>query len=975
MNLKNIDYVTIHTKTGVEAKDYSHFQSVVDRLDYKVVQIGGKNDPLLNNVVDLRGKTTYNESAYIIKYAKCHIGCDSVPGHIAAAVKTPCVILFGATWSSSCAPKENGTKVIALNPPHRGKVQPCEKPCHYEVCNNVSKRCTDHIKPQTVLDAIASIIGGEYILPEKELTISTYAIIRNGINLDFPIKEVIDSHLAYADEFVLVDGYSDDGTWELLQELQGERPKLKLFQNEWVKKADLMGEQKTFARRQCTGDWLVQTDCLTGSRCVPVKIDGKISIMSLEDIFQHYLNLDYKVKLNNNKEIIEVDNLETLSAVAIKYSEHSLYKHEKGKVLSNYFKNQLKSDYKSLVNNFEKGETLCSSELSSAEISRVKYARNHIKNMKNTQAVWSKVKYITRSKTDKNIIRVSQKYGETECTSDHRVAIQSDNLDFKPVDNFDNLDKLVRINEIINDDSNLGSISLIDWIRDSSLYLDGDKIRYRSKKISQREKFIKNNLSGLELENFCELLGFFVAEGSIERQQLKDWRISQKTSVNNESPHQILSRYHKYLLDISNHQSNFGDYYIGITSPVIIRLFADLCGIGADNKKVPRFIFHLKDNFKLSFLRGYNIGDGNITPYNTNRSETVSQQLHGGICLLMNQLGMKYTCMSREPEGFYDDSNHQRSYAVLQNISKEYNTKFKTKKTDLGKTNDYVYDLTVPKYHNFCDANGLIVVHNCDEIMLPWSAPSVRRVIEDNTNEVILDLPCFTSHQAPNGLSKVENHWKWRISPNKDFIEHGVAKKFRQYDEDGNLFFDRKLSDSCEYLDNRTGEILLGPVLWDRRLYVLGQAYNSGRLTLDSDAGRLFKDILTKNFYTNEMPSVLHLSWLNHARKIKMDKEFWKDVPRYHQGEGGKLQRKTTGKWIDVENESIDDEAVVATAAKLDQEKEIEILEEIKYPRFLKSYISKYFNDPEQYLLSESEEAELMAGTHNFQKMDVNNKG
>src|SRR3970282_2961298 len=46
-------------------------------------------------VVDLSGKLNLKQLAALTAQAKCFVGVDSVPMHIAAAVQTPCVALFG----------------------------------------------------------------------------------------------------------------------------------------------------------------------------------------------------------------------------------------------------------------------------------------------------------------------------------------------------------------------------------------------------------------------------------------------------------------------------------------------------------------------------------------------------------------------------------------------------------------------------------------------------------------------------------------------------------------------------------------------------------------------------------------------------------------------------------------------------------------------------------------------------------------
>lgn len=48
-------------------------------------------------------------------------------------------------------------------------------------------------------------------------TISSYTQTYNCISQDFPFEECITSLLGFSDEVIVVDAYSNDGTWERLQ--------------------------------------------------------------------------------------------------------------------------------------------------------------------------------------------------------------------------------------------------------------------------------------------------------------------------------------------------------------------------------------------------------------------------------------------------------------------------------------------------------------------------------------------------------------------------------------------------------------------------------------------------------------------------------------------------------------------------------------------------------------------------------------
>lgn len=83
------------------------YQQVVDHFTHRIqfVQIGAKSDyhPLLQNVIDLRGKTNLRELVYFVYHAQGILTPVSLPMHLSAAVPTkagmpkerPCVVIAG----------------------------------------------------------------------------------------------------------------------------------------------------------------------------------------------------------------------------------------------------------------------------------------------------------------------------------------------------------------------------------------------------------------------------------------------------------------------------------------------------------------------------------------------------------------------------------------------------------------------------------------------------------------------------------------------------------------------------------------------------------------------------------------------------------------------------------------------------------------------------------------------------------------
>lgn len=94
--------------------------------------------------------------------------------------------------------------------------------------------------------------------------ISAYTYVFNPEKLDIPWIESIKSHLAFADEVVVVnatDENSDPSTQEKLEALQQEFPHLQVYENEWDwHEPGVDGCQKAFARALCENDYLWQFD-------------------------------------------------------------------------------------------------------------------------------------------------------------------------------------------------------------------------------------------------------------------------------------------------------------------------------------------------------------------------------------------------------------------------------------------------------------------------------------------------------------------------------------------------------------------------------------------------------------------------------------------------------------------------------------------------------------------------------------------
>ena len=126
--------------------------------DIRVVITGTTEDiPLANmlinsikntKIINACGKTSINELAALIKKCNVFISADSSPLHIASAVGTAFIALFGPTDARRHLPP--GKNYIVIN-----KDLNCS-PCYKTKCR--SKRCMVEISPAEVLEAVEKLL-------------------------------------------------------------------------------------------------------------------------------------------------------------------------------------------------------------------------------------------------------------------------------------------------------------------------------------------------------------------------------------------------------------------------------------------------------------------------------------------------------------------------------------------------------------------------------------------------------------------------------------------------------------------------------------------------------------------------------------------------------------------------------------------------------------------------------------------------
>ncbi len=163
------EFAVVAPGSAWATKRYSHYSRLIDLLDVKlglpVLLIGGPDDIALSKSIgensfhrphDLTGQTTLLESAAIISMATLVISNDSAPAHIAAAMGTPIVAIFGPTVKEfGFGPYSEKSDVVDIG---ALRCRPCSSHGSKH-CPQKHFDCMMKLSPQKIIESARSLLG------------------------------------------------------------------------------------------------------------------------------------------------------------------------------------------------------------------------------------------------------------------------------------------------------------------------------------------------------------------------------------------------------------------------------------------------------------------------------------------------------------------------------------------------------------------------------------------------------------------------------------------------------------------------------------------------------------------------------------------------------------------------------------------------------------------------------------------------
>lgn len=161
------------------SKIYDHYEEVIrilfpilNPLGYKFYQIGAANESPLGATTNLCGATSMRQTAYLLRRCALFIGNDSMNAHMAGALDTPSIILYGPTDIKNHGPEWfNKDKTILLESHRFG----AEKPSYSA---HESAKTINAIPPEKIINGALKLLG----LPQIDYKSYLFgAIYRNQI--------------------------------------------------------------------------------------------------------------------------------------------------------------------------------------------------------------------------------------------------------------------------------------------------------------------------------------------------------------------------------------------------------------------------------------------------------------------------------------------------------------------------------------------------------------------------------------------------------------------------------------------------------------------------------------------------------------------------------------------------------------------------------------------------------------------------
>jgi len=375
------------------------------------------------------------------------------------------------------------------------------------------------------------------------------------------------------------------------------------------------------------------------------------------------------------------------------------------------------------------------------------------------EAEWQPIQQAIRHETDKPVVNLQHKFGESTTTRDHSYVVENDGdlveaapeevdepfrvsgvPETKPVETIDVYEGLDGYTRTYEDGRSVGAEGSEEKVK--HVYADDEYVWFGHRHHGDLESTVKVqrhiDLSSEDGRAFVRLLAAYVTEGSASTVEtatskfgasiaesrrewlagLKDdyYRLFENTDAGITASDARDERTVEYETTGGEDSVTYGDETLKLQmmNELAAVFFREFAGQRSRGKRIPSFVFHLGDDLQQLFLDVLVEGDGSreFPRYSDDYCErnfdfeTTSRELAAGLSLLLTQRDEKHSLKYRDEKDSYTIRTCDYYRDGRDPVVTETNH------------DGYVYDLSVAGNENFVDAVGGIVLHNTDSVML-----------------------------------------------------------------------------------------------------------------------------------------------------------------------------------------------------------------------------------------------------------------
>ncbi|WP_380677453.1 DNA polymerase domain-containing protein [Salinigranum sp. GCM10025319] len=461
-------------------------------------------------------------------------------------------------------------------------------------------------------------------------------------------------------------------------------------------------------------------------------------------------------------------------------------------------------------------------------------------------AEWQPITQAIRHETEKPVVTLRHKFGESTTTVDHSFVIEGDDgLTEAPPEVVDEPLRVPNVPDVNERDAIDVYEVLGDYERE---YLDGRSVGTEnatkkvkrvhaddewvwfghSHHVDQRKTVRVKRHIYLDSEDgraLIRLLAAYVSEGSastiettqsrygasiaesrrdwLDRLQADYYRLFDNTTAGIVISDRRGERSVSYETDDGDASVTYDDRTLKLQmmNELAAVFFREFAGQTSRGKRIPSFVYHLSDDLQRLFLDVLVEGDGSrVFPRYTDEYaerhfdfETTSRELAGGLSMLLTQRNQKHSLKYRESKGSYTirtcDYYRDGRDPVLTDVDHD----------------GHVYDLSVENNENFVDAVGGIVLHNTDSVMLELGPEVSKEEAIDQSFELEEEINAAYDEFARDELGADRHRFQiefeklyrrfFQAGKKKRYAGHIVWKEGKDVDDIDITGFEYKRSD------------------------------------------------------------------------------------------------------------------------------------------------------------------------------------